>query len=268
MTKQFTYQSANIVYHLAGTGKTVVLLHGFGEDCHIWDEQVLFLKEYFRLIIPDLPGSGASDPLREKNGQPVSIDDYAECVAALLEKEQVESCVMLGHSMGGYITLAFAEKYPLALDGFGLIHSTAFADNEEKKANRLRGIEIMDQYGGASFLRNTIPNLFGEKYKRTHPEMIEGLIRRAAAFKTPALQQYYMAMMQRPDRTAVLSKAGVPVLFIIGTEDVAAPMKDVLQQARLPLKSYIHIIEGGGHMSMWEATTELNNYMLAYINGL
>jgi pimeloyl-ACP methyl ester carboxylesterase len=66
--------------------------------------------------------------------------DYADCIHALLRHENISSCIMLGHSMGGYITLAFAEKYPLLLTGLGLIHSTAFADSEEKKKNRARAL--------------------------------------------------------------------------------------------------------------------------------
>ena len=134
MQKFFIYQTATISYSVQGKGKPVVLLHGFGEDSSIWDQQVLFLKEHCLLIVPDLPGSGKSDLLKLKvEPDPISIDDYADCIYSLLQHEAIPFCIMLGHSMGGYITLAFAEKYPLLLEGFGLIHSTAYADSEEKK---------------------------------------------------------------------------------------------------------------------------------------
>lgn len=267
MLYQFTYQSATISYRIEGEGIPVVLLHGFGEDSHIWDPQVAFLKNHCQLIIPDLPGSGHSSLLQTQHSPFLSIDDYAHCIHSLLQHISVPNCIMLGHSMGGYITLAFAEKYPERLRGFGLVHSTAFADSEEKKANRLRGIELMEQYGGYPFLKTTIPNLFGERYKKEHPEKVDTLITAAALFSTPALQQYYRAMMLRPDRTAVLKSNPLPVLFVIGTEDVAAPPGDVLQQTYLPLKSYIHVLEGVGHMGMWEATSELNPYLLAFIKN-
>ncbi len=265
MLHSFQYQTATIFYRIEGKGKPVVLLHGFGEDGHIWDQQVDFLKQHCMLVIPDLPGSGRSTIMGHETSD-TSIDDYAGCIHALLQHEKMAPCMMLGHSMGGYITLAFAEKYPSLLCGFGLIHSTAFADNEEKKQNRSRGIELMRKYGGYHFLKTTIPNLFGEQFKKEHSGKVEELISTSASFSTIALQQYYHAMMERPDRTHVLKSNPLPVLFVIGTADVAAPLQDVLQQTHLPLKSYIHILEGVGHMGMWEATAQLNQYLLAYIS--
>ncbi|GAC1439300.1 MAG: alpha/beta hydrolase [Sediminibacterium sp.] len=265
MTHSFQYQTTTITYRTTGSGQPVVLLHGFGEDSHIWDLQVTFLQEHCLLIVPDLPGSGRSSILQPA-ASVVRVEDYADCIHALLLHEKISSCCMLGHSMGGYITLAFAEKYPSLLNGFGLIHSTAFADSEEKKENRRRGIALMGQYGGTPFLRNTIPGLFGEDFKKSHPEKVAELVAAASRFTTEALQQYYQAMLLRPDRTAVLKSNPLPVLFVIGTADTAAPLSAVLPQTHLPLKSYIHILDGVGHMGMWEATAHLNQYLLAYIN--
>jgi pimeloyl-ACP methyl ester carboxylesterase len=186
MRKEFTYRSATISYRVEGQGKPVILIHGFGEDGEIWNGQAAFLKDYCMLIIPDLPGSGRSTLLslesevrslkwEEKNSATpdsrlqtpdfILIDDYAACIHELLKYENISSCTMLGHSMGGYITLAFAEKYPSALNAFGLLHSTAFADSEEKKKLRERGIETIEQYGAHAFLKTTIPNLFGKRFK-------------------------------------------------------------------------------------------------------
>jgi pimeloyl-ACP methyl ester carboxylesterase len=173
---------------------------------------------------------------------------------------------MIGHSMGGYITLTFAELYPEMLNGFGFIHSTAFADSEEKKQNRLRGIQLIAEYGGYSFLKNTIPNLFGAAFKEQFPEKVEALIEAGKQFSNEALQQYYFAMMNRTDTTAVIKGSKVPVLFILGTEDVAAPLNDVLQQAHLANCSYIHILNNVGHMGMWEATDKVNNHFFNFIN--
>jgi pimeloyl-ACP methyl ester carboxylesterase len=184
---------------------------------------------------------------------------------SLLEAEKISSCMMLGHSMGGYITLAFAEKHGNLLSGFGLIHSTAFADTPEKKVNRQRGIELMKQYGAFSFLKNTIPNLFSASFKEAFPDKLESLVQASKVFSTEACQQYYSAMMNRPDRTNILKGNPLPVLFVIGTEDVAAPLNDLQLQIHLPVCSYIHIIEKTGHMSMWEAPDLLNAYLLEFI---
>lgn len=268
MEKKFNYQSTQIAYTIQGKGTPVVLLHGFGEDSQIWNRQVSFLQEYCLLLVPDLPGSGKSLLLTNKNNASnvVSIEDYADVIATLLAAEKISSCIMLGHSMGGYITLAFAEKYPDKLQAFGLVHSTAFADNEEKKTMRAKAITTIAQYGAATFLRNTIPNLFGKAFKETHPEKVTQLIATAAGFTVAALQQYYIAMMNRPDRCKVLAGNHLPVLFVMGTEDLAAPMEDVLQQVHLPRISYIHVLPGCGHMGMLEAPEPLNQLLLAFIN--
>lgn len=279
MHKNCPWSNGTIHYRIYGEGIPVVLLHGFGEDSSIWNKQVDVLSKSFKLIIPDIPGTGESIWLSNENSEwsmanleeanfdhsPFSIDSLAESIYAMIQHESINSCYLLGHSMGGYITLAFAEKYASHLKGFGLIHSTAFADSEEKKKNRLRGIELMEKYGGHSFLKTTIPNLFGERFKKEFPSEIEALIEQSATFSTRSLQAYYHAMMARPDRTSVLKGNPLPVLFVLGTEDVAAPLNDVLQQTHLPLLSYIHILEGIGHMGMWESTDRLNGYLSEFI---
>lgn len=266
MQRTFSNKDATISYKVLGKGVTVLLLHGFGEDGSVWYEQSDFLKEYCKLIIPDLPGSGASFFANENDGD--AIEQYVEIINSLLEHEKTDSCIILGHSMGGYITLAFAEKYASLLKGFGFIHSTAFADSDEKKQNRLKGIGMMEEYGGYAFLKTTTPNLFATKFKKEQPERIEALIERGKIFSTKALQQYYKAMMNRPDRTTVLANSSVPVLFVLGTEDVAAPLNDVLKQTHLPDISFLHVLEDTGHMGMWENADKVNNAMFEFISSI
>lgn len=270
MQKSFQYKNTNIGYKKLGEGKAVVLIHGFGEDSNIFNYQINFLKNYCLLIVPDLPGSGRSELLVTGNLQlaTISITDYADCIKALIEHENISSCIMLGHSMGGYITLAFAEKYAKQLLGFGLIHSSAFADSEEKKMNRKRGIELMEQYGAYSFLKTVIPNLFSAHSKKIIPQKIELLMDASKKFTTKSCQQYSFAMMNRPDRTLVLKGNTLPVLFVIGTEDVAAPLIDLQQQINLPKCSYIHVLEQVGHMSMIEAPDKLNEFMFKFISQI
>jgi pimeloyl-ACP methyl ester carboxylesterase len=278
MQKTFSYNGSIISYRVEGTGKPVVLLHGFGEDSNIFNHQINFLQQHCLLIIPDIPGSGKSEMLQvtsykkpvTSNQHPatfISIDDYAKCIHALLQHENISQYILLGHSMGGYITLAFAEMFPQLLTAFGFIHSTAFADSEEKKQNRQRGIELIEEYGSYSFLKTTSPNLFSKQYKEAFPKKVASLIEEGKQFSKKALQQYYTAMMNRPDRTNVLKSNPLPVLFVIGKEDVAAPLNDLLQQIHLPQYSYIYILENVGHMSMWEATEKLNTYLLNFISS-
>lgn len=267
MLKNFRYFNTSISYRVEGTGEAVVLLHGFGEDSNIWNEQVTYLKDKYMVIVPDLPGSGKSSML-EGLSQAVTLGDYAVCIQALLLHEKIDECFIFGHSMGGYITLSFVELYPNFVKGFGLVHSTAYADTEEKKLNRQKAIEMMEVYGAHAFLKNTIPNLFSSSFKEQHPEVVQRLIDEAQQFSKEACQQYYTAMMNRPDRHLALKNSKVPVLFIAGTEDVAAPVNDVLEQSKLPAISYIHVLDGVGHMGMTEAPEKINQYLEEFVSQL
>lgn len=236
------------VYRQVGKGIPVMLVHGFPMDGNLWHYQAEELKKHFQLIIPDLPGSGNS-PLVT----PLSIEDMADFLNDILIQEGLKSCILIGHSMGGYIALAFAEKYPEKLQGLGLFHSTSFADTEEKKQGRLRSIELMKQYGPAVFLRQMMPNMVAEKFRKNNKTQLQALIKERAGSDVSTLEAYYQAMIQRPDRTKVLKQTKVPVLFVIGKEDSAAPVKDVLQQVALPSISEVHLFDEIAHLGMLEA---------------
>jgi len=263
----FEIDNLQIAYTQKGSGNVVVLIHGFGEDSNVWQSVSNILQTSFKVILIDLPGSGKSIVNTEalQDERLSTIDYYADVVHALLLHLHVDSCVILGHSMGGYITLSFVEKYPYLLKGYGLVHSTAYADNDEKKANRHRGIAIMDEYGSYGFLKTTIPNLFSNNFKQTNSHVIDALINACKGFNVVALQNYYRAMMNRLDKTTVLKSSNLPVLFIIGSEDVAVPLKDSLEQTHMPICAYIHVLEKAGHMSMIETPEDIAGFTEVFL---
>lgn len=256
MEKQFLYQKKKIFYRVSGHGKPVILIHGFGEDGAIWNHQETFLKKNCKLIIPDLPGSGQSDIIED-----MSMEGIAEVIHAIIQEEAGDPYTIIGHSMGGYALLALLEKYPTRINSFGLFHSTAFADSKEKKATRRKGIEFINQHGAFEFLKTTTPNLFSQKTKEEQPEIIEKLIAASHNFLPAALVSYYNAMIQRPDRTSLLTECKVPVLFILGKYDVAVPLEDSLKLCHLPEKSYIHILSQTGHIGMLEEPGNSNRIL-------
>ena len=260
MNKFLLYQNKKIFYRITGTGKPVILIHGFGEDATVWQNQVDFLKNKFQLIIPDLPGSGQSEMIDD-----MSMEGMAETIHSIIHEENIESCPVIGHSMGGYILLALMEKYWNQVSAFGLFHSSAFADSEEKKATRRKGIEFINLQGAFEFLKTTTPNLFSPITKDERPELIDKQIASLDNFLPSALVSYYKAMMQRPDRTEILRKATVPVLFIMGKYDVAVPVDDGLKQCHLPEKSYIHILRQSGHMGMLEEPGNSNRILEEFL---
>ena len=283
MDKKLLYEGKNIFYRIIGSGKPVVLTHGFGEDGEIWkapsnspnggevySQSSLFenslLISKFKFIIPDLPGSGKSEMIND-----MSIEGMAEVIKSIVEVVFRSSPVgggqvgAIGHSMGGYITLAFAEKYPEYLNAFGLFHSSAYADSEEKKQTRKKGIEFIKQHGAFEFLKTVVPNLFSPESKEKIPEKINDFIKSLHNFSPDALVSYYEAMMQRPDRTDVLKKSKIPVLFIMGKYDTAIPLEDGLKQCHLPEKSYIHILHKSGHMGMIEEAEESTRFLEEFL---
>lgn len=260
MQKHCFYKSKKIVYRTQGEGKPVILVHGFGETSAVWDKQVDFLKKYFRIIVPDLPGSGDSELLDD-----MSIEEMAESIHAIIHEENIEQCPVIGHSMGGYITLALVEHYWNHVSSFGLFHSTAYADSEEKKATRRKGIEFMQQHGGFEFLKTTTPNLFSSITKENNPQLVSNFISSLSNFTTTPLVEYYKAMMARPDRTHVLKEINVPVLFVAGETDNAVPKADIIKQSHLPGLSYIHILAQSGHMGMLEETEKSNQLLFEFL---
>jgi pimeloyl-ACP methyl ester carboxylesterase len=253
MIKEILIDGKKIVYRITGTGKPVILIHGFGEEAEVWNNQVDFLQDKFQLIVPDLPGSGQSEMIDD-----MSMEGMAEVIHFIIHEENIESCPVIGHSMGGYILLALMESYWNHVSAFGLFHSSAFADSEEKKATRRKGIELIQQNGAFEFLKTATPNLFSPITKDEKPELIVEQVARLHNFSPLTLVSYYEAMMQRPDRTEILRKATVPVLFIMGKYDAAVPVEDGLKQCHLPEKSYIHILRHSGHMGMLEEPDKSN----------
>lgn len=250
-----------VFYSMEGQGQPVVLVHGFAEDGTVWEYQTAYLKNRFQLIIPDLPGSGRS-PV---NDVPWSMEYFADCICQILDKENITTASMIGHSMGGYITLAFAEKYPDRLTSFGLFHSTAYADSEEKKTARRRGIGFIQQNGAPKFLEQSYANLFSDVTKKNQPQLVNKIIDRYTNFVSQSLVNYYQAMMVRPDRTHVLSTFPGPVLFIMGKLDNTIPYEQALQQCYMPGLSYIHTLEQSGHMGMWEEPELSNVFVSAFL---
>ena len=254
-----------IFYSVIGSGQTLVFIHGFGEDSSIWENQIEYFKNDYQLIITDLRGSGQSEILLNED---LSIESMANDIKLILDAEEIKSCVVFGHSMGGYITLAFAEMFPERLSGFGLIHSTSFEDSEEKKAARKKGIEFITQNGSSAFLRATIPNLYGEKFKTASQEIFNQLLEKSLVIKKETLIAYYEAMMMRKDRTDFLKKTKIPVLIFIGEEDKAVSPEDALYQSSLPAKCQVKLVQGIAHTGMWESPEILNQEMHIFLNTL
>ncbi len=263
-TRSFEFDKHKMGYVKTGAGPAVILLHGFGEDYHIFNSTVTALEKKYTVYAPDLLGTGMSSINTFPSN--FSIEYVADSIVALLQHEKIEDCIILGHSMGGYVTVAFAKKYPKYLKGFGLLHSTALPDTPIKIENRTRGISFIQKFGAATFLATTAPNLFGSFTQKNHPQLITEFIQSIPAFSNEALTCYYQAMMARPDLTSVLETTSLPVLFILGDQDMPVALEDTLPQTKMPKRAYLYVLENCGHMGMLEQPIHFNNAVLDFLD--
>jgi pimeloyl-ACP methyl ester carboxylesterase len=241
-----------INYSDTGSGIPVVFLHGFCESKEFWNDFKDSLSSKFRIICPDLPGFGES-PLRKKE---ITIEYMADKVHDLLNHLGIDKCIMIGHSMGGYVTLAFAEQYAESLTAIGLFHSTAFPDSQEKRKARNKTIEFIEKHGPQAFADSFVAPLFYEPNRQRLKETIEWLKSVVAGTSPEGIIAAVKAMRDRKNRTEVLSNIKVPVLFIIGEQDSAVPLDASLEQASMPNKAVKHVLSGCGHMGMFEKPEE------------
>lgn len=263
MIKSVLYQEKELFYKLEGEGPPVLLVHGLAEDHTVWDRQTGFLSAHFQVLVPDLPGSGQSALLPH-----TSMEELADAVKAILDAESIAQTVMIGHSMGGYVTLAFAEQHPHALKTFGLFHSTAYADSDEKKTGRKRNMDFLAANGTLPFLKQATPGLFSADTKQIRPELAQELIDRYSGFNPDALVAYNQAMLERPDRTQVIAAAPGPVLFVMGGHDTAVPLEQSLKQAHLANVEYIHILKKSAHMGFLEESDESNQLLKKFLDDV
>lgn len=250
-----------LCYSDQGEGETIVLLHGFCGSAEYWEQVIPSLAGRYRVIAPDLRGHGESDaPLGA-----YTIEGMADDVLALLDALKLSRVILLGHSMGGYVALSFAQRYADRLTGFGLLHSTPYPDGEEAKEKRLKAVSTIQNDGITSFVDGLVPGLFAPAVAEASPHLVERA--KEIGYRTPpqGAAGAALAMRERPDRRDVLSASELPVLLVAGAEDKVVPAertftsdKPRVTQATIP---------GAGHMSMFEAPDRLAEIIVSFVNS-
>ncbi len=190
----------------------------------------------------------------------------ADEIKALLDHLKITQSVLLGHSMGGYVTLAFAKKYSHLLKGFGLIHSTAAKDSFDRLAKRKQLINFIQKNGAAPFFKTFFPDLFFDKI--LNKKAIETLIEKANATQTKGIIEGIKAMMMREETFDVLENTNLPVFFVIGKYDTIITDDDMLAQAALCKQSEICYLENAKHMGMIEESDKLNKAISDFIKRI
>jgi pimeloyl-ACP methyl ester carboxylesterase len=242
-----------------GKGQIIVLLHGFCETSIVWERTIQFLSSKYHVIAIDLPGYGKSAPLEK-----LSMESMAESVRQTVGKITDQKFILVGHSMGGYVALALAEKFPDLVAGLCLFHSTAWADSEEKKQQRNKTIQYLRDNGVEAFIKPFVPPLFYPQNRAKCAADIELLIKIGCNVPLQVVADSAAAMRDRPDRTHVLRNAIFPVLFILGKNDAAVKFEDSLAQINLPSESYIQILADTAHQGVFEREKETLTQLKAF----
>ena len=259
--KQIIYKNTAISYSDIGTGTAVVLLHGFLENKTMWKDLAPKLAEKNRVISIDLLGHGQSGCI----GYIHSMEENAEIVKAILSNLKIRKAIIIGHSMGGYVALAFAELFPQFLKGVVLMNSTAKEDSEERKINRDRAIKAVKQ-NYINFVRMSIVNLFSENNRDRLENEIEKV--KLEALKTPlqGIIASLEGMKIRKDRQFILKESNFPKMLILGKKDGVLIYNENMTQIKNTNAELITFPDG--HMSHIENKMDLEKVVLKFLKGI
>ncbi|MEI6122205.1 MAG: alpha/beta hydrolase [Bacteroidota bacterium] len=262
MNQYINFRGKKIHYTADGKGEAIVLVHGFTESLAIWNEFSKRLSENYQVVCIDLPGHGLSDCVAEIH----TMELMAECVVTILESLKINKSVIVGHSMGGYVSLAFAEKFSEMLKGLCLFHSSAYADNSEVKQNRYRTNEVIKEHH-QNFLSSFIPSLFAPKNQEKYASEIAALVDSSKKMSADGVIACNCGMAKRSDRCHVLKNLKIPVLFIAGKLDSRIPFDKVLEQIAMPNDTVALLLGDIAHMGYIEAKEKTYYAVKTFVDG-
>lgn len=244
--KKILINDVTIAYERLGIGTPLVLIHGFPLDHTSWNEVVPFLENKFDIILPDLRGFGQSTTVET----PYTISDMADDIAGLLGYFGIEKTAMAGHSMGGYVALAFAKKYPNRVSGLGLVSSQAAADTPEGKERRYKTAADVAKKGVGVVADAMTPKLSADARVQ---KFVRGMIERQSK---SAVIGALKAMAERENLSPLLSSSTFPLLLIHGGADALIPIdrpKEI--KKAMPSAKFVEL-KNAGHMPMMEFAKE------------
>ena len=250
MSLFYNYKNIKVHYTSTGKGSAIILLHGFLENIKMWDEIIPELSKKNRVIAIDLFGHGKTENL----GYVHTMDDQALMIRALLKDLNLRKVTLIGHSMGGYIALSFADLFPKNSKGICLLNSTAYADTDEKKKNRDRVIIAVKQ-NYKTFIRISIPLLFSEANRDLLKKEIKTTITEALNTSKQGVIASLEGMKVRDDKTHVLQNENIKKLLILGENDPVLNFNTHIKQIKNTNTKWHKLSDG--HMSHIERTVDV-----------
>lgn len=252
---------AGLTYKQVGRGIPVVFLHGFCGSKAYWSSLEASLKSHVEAYYIDLPGHGDSAPYLK-----TSMDNYAELLHSWKTEMGMDQFILVGHSLGGYITLAYAQKYPRDLLGYALVHSTAFPDSDEGKEGREVGMKKIEKEGMAAFIDGLIPKLFDEEFSQNHAEVVHHAKKIGLETDAEQAMAFLQAMKDRRDSRDILKQGDIPHLLVAGENDAVVPAyKTFISESPHATEK---LLKNSAHMSMYESPEVLSDTFIQWIQQL
>lgn len=219
-----TYKNTSIAFTQKGKGRVIVLLHGFLENLTMWDTIATQLSQKYRVVCIDLLGHGQTESI----GYVQTMTEQATMVKAVLNHLKLSKYILIGHSMGGYVALAFADLYPNNIKGVCLLNSTSLADSSTKKSDRDKAILLVKQ-NHKTLIKVAIPALFSKKNKDTFKEVIKDTLKEALKTSKQGVIAALEGMKTRKDLTPTLNNKNLKTLVFVGKHDTAIDTNALLK---------------------------------------
>lgn len=259
------YQTQNTLceYEDTGSGPPLLLIHGFPHDGTLWRLQIEELKNHARLIIPDLRGFGKSGDAPET----MTMDDYAADLKALIDAQRIRGVILCGLSMGGYISLAFLDRYPELVLGLILANTRSAPDTEQARAGRQAMTEQVLSGGVAGIATTMLPKMLTATTIARNPDLADSVRVMMARQRVNGVVAALRGMAARPDRTPILDSIKIPTLIITGEADSLIPMEESQSINEAIEGSRLLIIPQAAHLSNLEAPDVFNQAVIEFLEA-
>jgi pimeloyl-ACP methyl ester carboxylesterase len=248
MGKSVDFSGGKVCYSVSGEGEVVLLIHGYLESAEVWGEFAEQLSRKYRVVAVDLPGNGRSSDFDAEH----TMCFLADSVMAVMDDQNVSRAVVVGHSLGGYVALNIAERYPDRLSGYILFHSHPYPDTDEVKENRIREIGIVESGKKELIYPVNIPRMFASANLERFEEAVERSKQIASAHTGRGIVAVLKGMMGRKDRSAVLASGKVPSMVILGRMDNYIDYDMITGRLIIPGHGSVITLEHSGHMGFIE----------------
>lgn len=257
------YKGGKISFITKGKGRAIVFLHGFLQSKEIWKKFTAGFPNKYRIVCIDLPAHGNSSTFGYVN----SMENMAEAVKAVLDSLRLRKYILVGHSMGGYVCLAFAEKYTDHIIALVLMNSTAKSDSPERKKSRNQMVRLM-KLEKKRMIGQLVPTFFNVSQRKPYRRAIKKVIKIARFMSHQAIISSIIGMKDRKEREIIVKFAPYPILYLIGEKDQILDSKALVEESKMAKMGSFALLKNTGHMAMMESGEETGKIILYFLRKI